>query len=83
MKKIITLILLIIVNLCLGQDSEKNELGTRTESINWIQSLEKIDSKENQIQFIIKRIKQDSIVKFDNYLSNKLTITVGHGNSIS
>lgn len=80
MKNTLTVMLLILVNICFGQNSNKEKLGLKTENLNWIQSLEKIDSKEKQIQFIIEKINQDSIVEFDNYLSDKMIITVGHGN---
>jgi hypothetical protein len=64
MKNTIIGILLILVNLSFGQNQDKQELELKTESENWIQSLEKIDSKEKQIHFIIEKIKRDSIIEF-------------------
>jgi hypothetical protein len=68
MKRTLIAILLILTNLSFGQNKDKQELALKIESDNWIKSLEKIDSKENQIQFIIEKIKLDSLIEFKNTL---------------
>ncbi|MDN6310548.1 MAG: hypothetical protein L0J60_07745, partial [Psychroflexus sp.] len=73
MKYLLLSIFLILTNLGFGQNNDKQELGLKSENEKWIQNLEKIDSKEMQIQFIIEKIKQDSIIDFKN-VSDKIVI---------
>jgi hypothetical protein len=68
MKYIYIAILFIFGNLVFCQNQDKHELELKTASDNWLQSLEKIDSKDSQIHFIIEKIKRDSIIEFQNSL---------------
>lgn len=76
MKYLLLSIFIILTNLGFGQNNDKQELGLKSENEKWIQNLEKIDSKEMQIQFIIEKIKQDSIIDFKN-VSDKIVIKQG------
>jgi len=82
MKRTFIAILFILTNLSFGQNKDKQELALKIESDNWIVSLEKIDSKEKQVQFIFEKIKQDSIIEFNN-LSDTIVIKVSDGENVN
>lgn len=82
MKNTFITILLILVNLSFGQNDENKELEVKTKSDNWIQNLEKIDSKEKQIHFIIEKIKQDSIIEFKSS-SERIVIKPNKGENLN
>ena len=76
MKYLLLSIFIILTNLGFGQNNDKQELGLKSENEKWIQNLEKMDSKERQINFIIEKIKQDSIIDFKK-VSDKIIIKQG------
>ncbi|MGL3002123.1 hypothetical protein [Flavobacterium sp. RSSB_23] len=82
MKNKFIAILLILANLSFGQNQDNQKLKLKTESDNWIQSLEKIDSKEKQIHFIIEKIKRDSIIEFKNS-SDRIVIKPNEGENLN
>jgi hypothetical protein len=82
MKNTFITILLILANLSFGQNQDNKELEIKTESDNWIQNLEKIDSKEKQIHFIIEKIKRDSIIQFKSS-SDRIVIKPNEGKNLN
>lgn len=82
MKYIYIVILFIFWNLGFCQNQDKQELELKIESDNWIQSLEKIDSKDKQIHFIIEKIKRDSIIESEN-LSDKIVVKVNKNENVN
>ena len=80
MKYLLLSIFIILTNLGFGQNNDKQELGLKSENEKWIQNLEKMDSKEMQVHFIIEKIKQDSIIDFKK-VSDKVIIK--HGENIN
>ena len=82
MKNTFIAILLILTNLSFGQNQDNNELEIKTESDNWIRNLEKIDSKEKQIHFIIEKVKHDSIINFEN-IRDKIVIKVNNDENVN
>ncbi|SHF83986.1 hypothetical protein SAMN05444377_12320 [Flavobacterium fontis] len=82
MKSTFIAILLITANLCFGQKHDKIEVGFKTESDDWISDLEKIDSKEKQINFIVEKVKHDSIIKLEN-VSDTIVIKVNKNENVN
>ena len=58
------------------------ELEIKTKSEHCIRNLEKIDSKEKQIHFIIDKIKNDSIIEFKN-ISDKIVLKVNKDENVN
>ncbi len=82
MKYINILLFLILTTLGFGQNKHKPEVELKSESDKWIENLEKIDSKEMQIHFIIEKIRQDSIIDFNN-ISDKIVVNLVDGENIN
>ena len=82
MKYIYILLFLILTTLGFGQNKHKPEVELKSESDKWIENLEKMDSKEMQIHFIIEKIRQDSIIDFQN-ISDKIVVNLVDGENIN
>ena len=82
MKNTFITILLILVNLSFGQNKDNKGLEVKTESDSWIQNLEKLDSKEKKIHFIIEKIKRDSIIEFKSP-SDRIIIKPNEGENLN
>ncbi len=82
MKYIYTTILFILCNLGFSQNQDRQELELKTENDNWLQSLEKIDSKDIKIRFIIEKIKRDSIIEFQNS-SDRIVIKMNKDKNVN
>lgn len=81
MKKTLITILLILTNYCFGQNPDKQVVIERTENLNWVENLEKINSKAQRIQIIIEKIKRDSIVEFKN--ADRIVVKLKEGENVN
>src|SRR5690606_22511790 len=52
--------------LSFGQNSKIDSLVSKELNLKWVEELQKIESKEEQINFIKEKIKSDSIVSYED-----------------
>lgn len=82
MKQKLLFLSLLFTIICFGQNTKIDSLASKNSNLNWINSLEEVNTKGEKLKVIIEKIKTDSIISQSD-ITEKIVIKVNDGENVN